>query len=118
MEFCFWLASAHLLSSILTLYETDTQHVEITEFGDVFALLFNYFFGNLKLSPAQIILLSFIGVIFVGTFLLMVPISSVNEKLEFWDALFIATSATCVTGFRQFQSGKTSPFLDNLLFWF
>ena len=67
MEFCFWLASAHLLSSILTLYESDTQHVEITEFGDVLTPV-QLFFRQLKLSPAQIILLSFIGVIFVEPF--------------------------------------------------
>ena len=114
LEFCFWLASAHLLSSILTLYETDTQQVEITEFGDVLTPV-QLFFRQLKLSPAQIILLSFIGVILVGTFLLMVPISSVNDPLGIWDALFIATSATCVTGLSTISVGQELSIFGQLV---
>lgn len=50
-------------------------------------------------SPARKIALSFILVILTGTILLMLPIS--NQDGEFFaplDALFTATSATCVTG--------------------
>lgn len=53
-----------------------------------------------RLDPTKIILLSFIVVIFLGTLLLTLPISS-NEhvgKASFLTALFTATSATCVTG--------------------
>lgn len=52
-----------------------------------------------KLSPAQKIASSFLFVILAGTILLMLPIS--NRNHEFFspiDALFTATSATCVTG--------------------
>lgn len=52
-----------------------------------------------KLSPAQKIATSFLFVILAGTILLMLPIS--NRNGEFFspiDALFTATSATCVTG--------------------
>ena len=50
-------------------------------------------------SPARIIAASFLGVIFVGTVLLMLPVSSKNgEMLHPLTALFTATSATCVTG--------------------
>ena len=52
-----------------------------------------------KLSPAQKIATSFLFVILAGTILLILPIS--NRNGEFFspiDALFIATSATCVTG--------------------
>ena len=50
-------------------------------------------------SPARIIAASFLGVILVGTVLLMLPISSKNgEMLHPLTALFTATSATCVTG--------------------
>lgn len=52
-----------------------------------------------KLSSFQIIILGFLGLIAVGTVLLMLPVS-VNDahgaSLE--DALFTATSAVCVTG--------------------
>lgn len=52
-----------------------------------------------KLSPAQKIAASFLFVILAGTILLMLPIS--NRDGQFFspiDALFTATSATCVTG--------------------
>ena len=50
-------------------------------------------------TPAQIICLSFLGVILAGTVLLMLPISTRNGVFtSFSDALFTATSATCVTG--------------------
>ena len=51
------------------------------------------------LTPARIIVLGFIALIFVGAFLLCLPISNNDgEWLSFIDALFTATSATCVTG--------------------
>ena len=51
------------------------------------------------MSSFQIILLSFFVLIILGTVLLMLPISS-RERVftPFADALFTATSATCVTG--------------------
>ncbi len=55
--------------------------------------------GLRKLSPAQKIALSFLFVILVGAFLLMMPFSNKNGQfLNPVDALFMATSATCVTG--------------------
>ncbi len=54
---------------------------------------------KLRLSTTQIILLSFLLVIIVGSGLLSLPISSANGKsISYIDALFTATSATCVTG--------------------
>ncbi|MBP3323177.1 MAG: potassium transporter KtrB [Clostridia bacterium] len=51
------------------------------------------------LSTTQIIMLSFLGAIFLGTLLLMLPISTKsNESAPFIDALFTATTSTCVTG--------------------
>lgn len=52
-----------------------------------------------RLKPAQILLLGFGFLIFVGAFLLMLPISS-REGVwtNFLDSLFTATSAVCVTG--------------------
>lgn len=53
-----------------------------------------------SLSPTQIIFIGFIAVIFVGGFLLFLPISQnpSQPSISFVDALFTATSATCVTG--------------------
>lgn len=59
-----------------------------------------------KLSPAQTIVLSFLGVIAVGTFLLMLPISSSGGNYTgLVDALFTATSAVCVTGLVVVDTG-------------
>ncbi|MGW8323507.1 MAG: hypothetical protein ACWGSD_18330 [Thermodesulfobacteriota bacterium] len=50
------------------------------------------------LNPAQLAILSFGLVILVGAGMLMLPASSVGPSLGFVDALFMSTSATCVTG--------------------
>lgn len=52
-----------------------------------------------NLSSFQIIILGFLLVILTGTILLMLPVSTRSGKItSFTDALFTATSATCVTG--------------------
>ncbi len=57
--------------------------------------------GNKKitLSTTQIILLSFLVTILLGSLLLALPISSASgEAVPYLDALFTATTSTCVTG--------------------
>ena len=50
-------------------------------------------------STTQIIMLSFLVAILMGSFLLALPISSASGKpIPYIDALFTATTATCVTG--------------------
>ena len=52
-----------------------------------------------KLSSFRIVALGFAAIILVGTALLMLPISSRSgSPASFSDAIFTATSATCVTG--------------------
>ncbi|MNH77807.1 Ktr system potassium uptake protein B [compost metagenome] len=56
-------------------------------------------FRRPRLSPPQILVLGFAAIIMLGTVLLMLPISNTSGKpLEFINALFTSTSATCVTG--------------------
>lgn len=51
------------------------------------------------LSTTQIIMLSFLAVIVLGSILLSLPVSSADgEPVAYLDALFTATTATCVTG--------------------
>lgn len=51
------------------------------------------------LSSSQIIILSFLGAILLGTLLLMLPVATKDgQGAPFLDAIFTATSATCVTG--------------------
>ena len=52
-----------------------------------------------NLTSFQVIIISFFGLILMGTILLMLPVSSAHGGFtSFSDALFTATSATCVTG--------------------
>lgn len=54
---------------------------------------------KITMSTTQIIMLSFLVAVFVGSLLLYLPISSVGEgSVSYIDALFTATTATCVTG--------------------
>lgn len=54
---------------------------------------------KISLSTTEIILLSFLVTILLGSLLLLLPISSATGKsVSYIDALFTATTATCVTG--------------------
>lgn len=60
-----------------------------------------WFYMNIRkhLTSSRIIISGFAGVILLGTILLCLPISSKSGNITpFSDALFTATSATCVTG--------------------
>ena len=54
---------------------------------------------RIKMSTTHIILVSFLAAIMIGALLLCLPISSADGKpAPFVDALFTATTSTCVTG--------------------
>ena len=61
-----------------------------------------------KFSTTQIILLSFLIAIVLGSILLALPISSANGKgVHYLDALFTATTSTCVTGLVTLPTAST-----------
>lgn len=61
-----------------------------------------------SLTTTQIIMLSFLAVIFLGSLLLSLPISSADgEAVPYLDALFTATTATCVTGLVTLTTAST-----------
>jgi trk system potassium uptake protein TrkH len=63
-------------------------------------------FKKIKLSEVQVLALGFAILIFTGGAVLSLPISSSNgEATKFIDALFTATSATCVTGLITVDTG-------------
>lgn len=63
---------------------------------------------DLKLQPAQIIIMGFIVLIFLGSILLSLPFSTRSgEPLPYLDALFTSTSAVCVTGLVVADTGTT-----------
>jgi len=52
----------------------------------------------LKIGPASLLVMSFLILIFSGTGLLMLPEMTTGSHIHFLDAMFTATSASCVTG--------------------
>ena len=92
VEFVYWLSAVHLFSTIISLYEK--EEVKPANYVSTSSFLF-----QLKLAPAQVVLLSFGGWIVLGALILILPVSAVpGRSIAFIDALFMATSATCVTG--------------------
>lgn len=62
--------------------------------------------GKLHVSPFLLVMISFIVVILVGSFLIVTPIAQTSGKWgNYVDALFTATSATCVTGLVTYKDG-------------
>ncbi|MDN3690095.1 TrkH family potassium uptake protein [Cyclobacterium jeungdonense] len=57
------------------------------------------------LNPAQLFVVSFLLIILLGTFLLMLP-NATYEGITFVDALFTSTSAVCVTGLIVVDTGS------------
>lgn len=92
IEFIYWLSAVHLFSTVISFYEKE----EVTPHAYVGTSSFLF---RLKLAPAQVVLLSFGGWILLGSLILILPVSAAPGKsIGFIDALFMATSATCVTG--------------------
>lgn len=60
------------------------------------------------LNPYLLVILSFVIIIFIGALLLMMPFAN-KTPWKFMDSLFLATSATCVTGLNSFANGIGDP---------
>lgn len=58
------------------------------------------------LNPAQLFVLSFLSLIIIGSFLLLLPKATVDE-ISLIDALFTSTSAVCVTGLAVVDTGSS-----------
>ncbi|OXS68119.1 Trk family potassium uptake protein [Lysinibacillus sp. KCTC 33748] len=72
-----------------------------------------------KLSPPKALVLGFAIIILIGTFFLTLPIATVDTNgLSFLDALFTATSATCVTGLIVVDTGDTFSIFGELVILF
>ena len=67
-----------------------------------------------KVGATQYIALGFLITILIGTVLLQLPISHVG-KLSTFDALFVATSATCVTGLSTVVVADTFTFFGQFI---
>ena len=65
-----------------------------------------WFSAHVLRSPARLSILGFALLIAVGTALLMVPAASIGTPMGVIDALFMSTSATCVTGLAVLDIGS------------
>lgn len=80
------------------------------------AVRLNRKIAYLRFHPAQTLMLSFFVVIVLGTFLLMLPKAvAPGHTLGWLDALFTATSATCVTGLIVVDTGTHFSLLGQLI---
>ena len=62
---------------------------------------------KIRFTTTQLIMLSFLGAIFIGSILLSFPISSVGGRVPYIDALFTATTSICVTGLVTLPTAST-----------
>jgi trk system potassium uptake protein len=73
-------------------------------------------FTILSLKPPQILVLGFALIILIGALLLTLPVSNTGGRtLPFIDALFTATSATCVTGLVVVDTGTNFTIFGQLV---
>lgn len=66
-------------------------------------------------TPARVMMAGFLALILLGACLLTRPGMSTGQPLTFVDALFTATSATCVTGLTVIDPGSDLTFLGQLV---
>ncbi len=66
------------------------------------------------LNPAQLFMVSFAFIIFAGSTLLMMPMST-TSPISFIDALFTSTSAVCVTGLTVVDTATRYTFLGKFI---
>lgn len=60
---------------------------------------------HIKVNPALMFIFSFLVLIVIGAFALMLPVSTVSGEFKFIDAIFTSTSAVCVTGLGVVDTG-------------
>ena len=70
---------------------------------------------HLLRSPARMSILGFALLIAVGTALLMLPASAAGSPIGFVDALFMSTSASCVTGLSVLDIGRQLTLFGQLV---
>ena len=67
------------------------------------------------MNPTRTLVASFLVLIIAGGGLLMLPRATVGEPLSFVDALFTATSATCVTGLIVKDTGRDFTLMGQII---
>jgi trk system potassium uptake protein TrkH len=68
-----------------------------------------------RYTTSQIVVGAFLGMILVGTLLLMLPVATTGPAIRFVDALFTMTSAVCVTGLIVLDTPKDFTLFGQLV---
>lgn len=79
------------------------------------------FFYKIKgfFTPTRVILLGFLGLIFFGSIMLVLPIASKSGKsIGYLNALFMATSSVCVTGLAVLDPGSQLTIFGQIVMLF
>lgn len=72
-----------------------------------------------RMNPPQVLALGFLGIIALGSVLLSLPVAVEDGKsLSYLNALFMSTSATCVTGLSVVDSGAHFSMFGQLVILF
>ncbi|MDD4972554.1 MAG: potassium transporter TrkG [Paludibacter sp.] len=112
-----WIFDTFLLISILLTIFTIAGWWNISllfdsSFWNAFVIVMIFFreiipldYKRKVLNPAQIFMISFLLLIFAGSFVLMLP-HATFAGISFIDALFTSTSAVCVTGLTVVDTGS------------
>lgn len=111
-QFTFWLSCVHLLSTFITVYEREPLDKNANRFTSNPSP--DYLWG---LSASQIVLITFILLIILGTTLLMLPISTIKD-ISLIDHLFMVTSATCVTGLATVNIATSYSYFGQIVLLF
>ncbi|NEX11451.1 MAG: ATPase [Prosthecochloris sp.] len=70
------------------------------------ALRYSQRLMSFNVQPAALIIMSFLLFIFLGTLFLLLPKATLNGSISVIDALFMSTSAVCVTGLVVVDTAK------------
>lgn len=114
--FSLYIVSIHFFDTNFFLGKGETFYhfnwvklvVFVTLIRELAAQNINY--KKIALNPAQLFIASFISIILLCSFLLMLP-NATTSPIHYIDALFTATSAVCVTGLAVVDTGTQFSFL-------
>ena len=112
----FFATNLNLFSSYIDFRQPEWMYVGIFSTLLIEVSKNSLFFDRFYFNPTILFVLSFLFLILLGTFLLLLPKATYGENISFLDALFTSTSAVCITGLSVFDfATKLTPFGQHIL---
>ncbi len=115
----------YFIISVLWWANILTEYMDVHSLQVFFAIVIGFMamsykissLGNSNLHPSLLFVLSFLFLIILGVFFLMLP-HATYHRITFLQALFTATSAVTVTGLAVLDTGKDFTFLGQMIILF